>query len=198
MFFIWVDLETTGLDPQTREILSVGCRVTNTNLNTLGEIEVDVSWNGDRYDDMDTAAREMHERSGLLNRCAKSLFSLREALTLVRHLILTKAPGKPADRVLAGSSVHFDARFLREADPSLFSLWHYRMLDVSVFRVLADAGWVDPWKGDGEPKHTPLADLDASIAALRFYREHFFLPDPGALVQGKTREQWEAEFEREP
>lgn len=168
---LWCDLETTGLESKKDRILSVGFIVTDNALNELATFEHDVLTPKENPWNWAKAVREMHAKSGLDKRIEKADFTLDEIRILARAFILQHAGVNPT---LAGSSIHFDHRFLLENAPELPALCHYRMLDVSVFKVIGEMLGLKDWANPlgGESKHTPLADIRDSIAAFKWYREH--------------------------
>lgn len=167
----WVDIETTGLEPENDSILALGVILTTEDLVELERAEWYLSPPED-LSRMPDNVREMHARSGLLERCrerGRALDDVRdEAVALVDAATKNGAP-----RYLAGSSVHFDRSFLRVRMPTLVSRFHYRLVDVSTLKVLAKL-WFDEEREGKRAAHTPLADLEASIAELRHWRERFF------------------------
>ena len=171
--FVWIDLEMTGLDVERCAIVEIGLVITKGDLVPLAELER-VVWQPDEVlARMDPFVREMHEKSGLLERVRASKTSLadaeREALALVlRHC-------GPREGILSGNSVHTDRRFLARYMPVLEGLLHYRQLDVSSLKVLASA-WAPelPRFEKGEKTHTAIADQRGSLAELAYYREKLF------------------------
>lgn len=175
--FVWIDLEMTGLDPERCAIVELALIVTGPDLVPRAELER-VIWAPDEVlARMDPFVRDMHTRSGLLDRIRASTTSLpdaeREALALVaRHAGLREG-------ILAGNSIHQDRRFLVKHMPLLESWLHYRQVDVSSLKVLAGAWYPDvPRFAKGEKTHTALADIRASLAELAYYRERILRPSP--------------------
>lgn len=180
--FVWTDIETTGLDPTTRHILAVGFLVTDENLNPIAELEETVRQNRLGPDSYDQVAWEMHGPDGTCLREASvnARFSLGEVETIARHFILKHGGQQP---IMAGSSVHFDHRWLSYYMPGIPKLCHYRMLDVSVFKVLAGQWGIQAPKA-GRIAHTPLADIRASIQELQTWRRLMFKPGIGPELPG--------------
>jgi len=171
--FVWLDLEMTGLHVEQCSIVEIGIILTGPDLEPRAEMER-VVWQPDEVlARMEPFVREMHEKSGLLERIRASRTSLadaeREALTLVsEHCPLGSG-------ILAGNSIHTDRRFLARYMPRLEGWLHYRQLDVSSLKILARAWYPDAPKLDkGEKTHTALDDLRGSLSELRHYRAHLF------------------------
>jgi oligoribonuclease len=177
---IWIDLETTGLDPETRVVLEIACLVTDKDLNELGDgIDLVVHQEGHAIGQLDPWCVKQHAASGLLDASRASTTSLAEAeaqtLTYVRrHCLSRKTP-------LCGNSVCFDRRFLIRHMPKLEAHFHYRNVDVSSIKELARR-----WrlavveKQTKQSRHRALDDVRESIAELRLYREAFFQEPPCA------------------
>ena len=171
--FVWLDLEMTGLDVERCVIVEIGIVITKADLVPLAELERVIWQPDDTLGRMEPFVRDMHTRSGLLERIRASKVSLgdaeREAIALVaRHCGLREG-------ILAGNSIHTDRRFLARYMPLLESFLHYRQLDVSSLKLLASAWYPElPRFEKGEKAHTAIADLRGSLAELAYYREKLF------------------------
>jgi oligoribonuclease len=173
---LWVDLETTGLDPNTRHIIQLGMVVTDAKLNVIAEFEEVVHYTTRFGMPWDPEALDMHKKTGLLRAVERAPFNLEQVEILAKSFILKNAG--PTPPYLAGSSVHFDQAFLKRHMPLIPALCHYRLLDVSVFKVIGDVWGTmpPPMYPDGTPgrsgggvKHTALADIRDSIHAFKHY-----------------------------
>jgi oligoribonuclease len=170
---IWVDMEMTGLDPDTDRIIEVAVIVTDPQLNVLAEGPVFAIHQPDEVlDRMDAWNKGTHGRSGLIDRVKASTVTEAEAETaliaFLRHFVPTgKSP-------MCGNSICQDRRFMVRGMPKLEAFFHYRNLDVSTLKELCKR-----WKPEiatgfkKHQKHTALADIVESIEELRYYREHF-------------------------
>ncbi len=171
--FVWMDLEMTGLDPERCGIVELAIVLTGPDLVPVAELERVIWQPDDVLGRMDPFVREMHTRSGLLDRVRASTHSTadveREALALVsRHCAHRQG-------ILGGNSIHQDRRFLIRHMPGLEGWLHYRQVDVSSLKVLAAAWFPDvPRFEKGESTHTALADIRGSLAELAYYREKLF------------------------
>lgn len=173
--FVWLDLEMTGLDLDRCAIVEIGIVITGPDLEPRAELER-VIWQPDEVlGRMEPFVREMHAKSGLLERVRASKVSLvdaeRDAIALVsRHCAFREG-------ILAGNSIHTDRRFLARYMPGFEGWLHYRQLDVSSLKVLAGAWYPDlPRFEKGEKTHTALDDLRGSLAELAWYRQKLFQP----------------------
>lgn len=173
MNLIWVDLEMTGLDPETDRIIEVAVVVTDANLNVLAEGPVYAIHQSDAVlNGMDAWNKGTHGRSGLIDRVKAS--NITEAMAedaLIDFLIDYVPKGKSP---MCGNTICQDRRFMAKTMPRLEAFFHYRNLDVSTLKELARR-WkpelIDGFKK--QQKHTALADIMESIDELKYYREHF-------------------------
>jgi oligoribonuclease len=175
--FVWLDLEMTGLDPETCAIIEIGVIITGPDLKPVAEIER-VIWQPEEVLlRMEPVVREMHTRNGLMARVRSSPISLRIAERDVTALVAGHCP--LGEGILCGNSIHTDRRFLIRYMPMLERYLHYRMVDVTSLKVLTRAWYPDvPEPRKGVSGHTALADLRASLAELAHYRDTFFRPHP--------------------
>ena len=170
---IWVDLEMTGLDPDTDRILEIATVVTDKDLNVLAEGPTLVVHQSDALlDGMDEWCTTHHGQSGLTQRVKDS--SLSEAEVEQQTLDFLNEWVEPGASPLCGNSIWQDRRFLIRYMPKLDSYCHYRNIDVSTLKELARR-W-RPEVLDGVHKkgsHRALDDILDSINELRHYRDTF-------------------------
>lgn len=175
---VWIDLEMTGLDPQVDVILQAALIVTNRELEPLEEYVVDVWQPARALEAMVPFVRQMHETTGLLTRLAQSTTDVRAA---EKHLLERIAGWCPYRPILCGNSIGSDRKFIDRYMPALAGYLHYRMVDVSTLKVLAQL-WYGPTSRYEKPKsgeHDALFDIRESIAELRHYRQHLLAtPSP--------------------
>ncbi len=172
---IWIDLEMTGLDPETDRILEIAVVVTDAQLGrrTPGPVFA-VHQSDAALDAMDSWNQGTHGRSGLIDRVKASTVSEAQAEAeviafLSRHVPKGKSP-------MCGNSICQDRRFLARGMPKLEAFFHYRNLDVSTLKELAKR-W-KPGLAAGFRKaqaHTALADITESIEELAYYRAHWLV-----------------------
>ena len=170
---IWIDLEMTGLDPDTDVIIEMASIVTDSQLNVLAEGPTLVIHQSDEVlANMNPWCIEQHGKSGLTQRVRDSRLSEAQAEAQTVAFLEQWVPAGASP--MCGNSIGQDRRFLVRYMPRLEAFFHYRNLDVSTVKELA-ARWApevkDAFKKDSS--HLALDDIRDSIAELRHYREHF-------------------------
>ena len=170
---IWIDMEMTGLKPETDRIIEVAIVVTDNVLTTLAEAPVLVVHQDDvTLAGMDSWNQSTHARTGLTDRVRAS--TLDEANAEQQLLAFLREHVPPRTSPMCGNSICQDRRFLARWMPALEDYFHYRNLDVSTLKELVRRWKPDLMKGvPKEGKHEALADVYESIAELRYYRDQF-------------------------
>jgi len=170
---IWIDLEMTGLKPESDRILEVALVITNHALDLVAQAPVYVIRQDDAtLDAMDSWNQATHGRSGLIDKVKASTVTEPEVEAAALAFLREHVPAKASP--MCGNSICQDRRFLARFMPLLEDWFHYRNLDVSTLKELARRWKPDLMKGiPKEGKHEALADILESIAELRYYREHF-------------------------
>ena len=172
---IWVDMEMTGLNPDTDRIIEVALVITDSQLNTIAEAPVLVLHQSDEVlDMMDKWNKSTHSKSGLIEKIKISKFNETEVeAQMIEFLKLHVFPGISP---MCGNSICQDRRFMARSMPQLEAYFHYRNLDVSTLKELAKR-----WKPEilagliKESKHEALTDIYDSIIELKYYRQHFII-----------------------
>jgi oligoribonuclease len=166
---LWVDLEMTGLNVTSDVILEVAAEVTDLNFKTLASYEAVISQPQEKLDAMDDWCKEQHGKSGLIDRIQTEGRNEKEVIHELIGFIKAEFGNEPA--VLSGNSIHNDRNFIKQWWPEVDALLHYRMLDVSSFKILMRAKYgVDFQKRE---VHRAFDDIQASIAELQHYLEWF-------------------------
>lgn len=174
---IWIDMEMSGLSPDDNVILEVAVVITDMHLNTVAESPVLVVHQTDALlDGMDDWNRKHHGRSGLIDRVKASPHDEAAVEDLMLHFLKKHVPkGKSP---MCGNSICQDRRFMARHMPKLEEYFHYRNLDVSVFKELAKRWRPVIYNGFKKvSKHEALSDIYESIEELKYYREHFIKLD---------------------
>ena len=168
---IWIDLEMTGLDTINDTILEIATVVTDADLNVLANGPVCAI----RHDDdvlkaMDDWNRSHHTDSGLWQRVVFSSYSISAAES--ETILFLKEWVEKGVSPMCGNSICQDRRFLHRLMPELESWFHYRNLDVSTIKILANE-WLpaELREYDKENRHEALSDIRESIEELKYFRQ---------------------------
>ncbi len=176
---IWIDMEMSGLHPDSDRILEIAVVVTNSQLATVAEGPVIAVHQSDEVlAGMDAWNTATHGRSGLTDRVRQSPVDDAAAETamlafLAQYLRSGKSP-------MCGNSICQDRRFLARWMPRLEAFFHYRNLDVSTLKELAKRWNPEVHRSfEKKSRHEALADVYESIAELQHYRARWLGPQPG-------------------
>jgi oligoribonuclease len=170
---VWLDMEMTGLDPDTDRIIELAVVVTNAALETVAESPVLVVHQPDSVlDAMDDWNKSTHGRSGLIDKVKASQLDEAAAEAQLLAFLQEHVPARTSP--MCGNSICQDRRFMARYMPKLEAYFHYRNLDVSTLKELARRWKPELAKGVVKSgKHEALADIYESIAEMRYYRDNF-------------------------
>ncbi len=169
---VWIDLEMTGLSPDTCTIVEIASIVTDSDLEIIAEgPDLVIHACDEALAQMAPIVQKMHGDSGLTTaiRASTTSVAAAEEATLAFLRPLTVVRTAP----LCGNSIWKDRQFLERYMPALSEHLHYRLIDVSTLKELARR-----WKPEAsapprkKESHRALADIRESIAELRHYRKH--------------------------
>lgn len=174
MNLVWIDMEMTGLDPETCKVLEIATIVTDAQLNVLAEGPVIAVHQPDSLlDTMDEWCTRVHGESGLTARCRAS--TVTEAQAAAQTIAFLSDYVDAGKSPLCGNTIGQDRRFMVKYMPELEAYFHYRNIDVSTIKELARR-----WKPEileGFTKkgvHLALDDIRESIEEMKYYRQHVF------------------------
>ena len=177
---VWIDLEMTGLDPQSDGIVEIAVIVTEADLTEIDEgLSIVIKPNDAPLAAMDDVVVAMHTASGLIDEIPQGT-TLSDAESRVLEYVTSHVP-EPRKAPLAGSSVYVDRMFLARYMPDLDTHMHYRLVDVSSIKELTKRWYPRAYFNTPEKtgNHRALADIRESIAELRYYRDAVMVPLPG-------------------
>ncbi len=170
---VWVDMEMTGLNPDTDVVIEIATIVTDSDLQTLAEGPVIAIHQEDtRLEAMDEWNTSHHTRSGLVDRVRASDYDERRAAAETVAFLEQWVPAGASP--MCGNTICQDRRFMARHMSELEAYFHYRNLDVSTLKIL-----MQRWRPELEAgfnksgTHLALDDIRESIDEMRYYREHF-------------------------
>lgn len=170
---IWIDLEMTGLNPAQDRVIEIATIITDAQLNILAEGPAFAIYQSDAVLSlMDDWNAKHHGDSGLIDRVKVSHVTEEQAQAETIEFLMHYVP--PQKSPMCGNSVCQDRRFLHRWMPKLEQYFHYRNLDVSTIKILAQRWAPDIYKSiKKKSRHLARADILDSIAELQYYKDHF-------------------------
>ena len=170
---LWIDMEMTGLDLNKEVIIEVACIVTDMNFRELDCFETVVKQPQTYLDTMDAWNTEHHKKSGLTAKVATGMDPEMVEMKLIdlidRHFPQSKTDLKKRP-ILAGNSIMQDRIFIDKYFQKLSSRLHYRMVDVSSFKIVMTNKFEIEYRKQNS--HRALDDIRESIGELRYYLDH--------------------------
>lgn len=180
---LWLDLEMTGLNPDRDLILEIATVLTDTHFNLVAKgPQYVIAYMKEDLERMEPIVRTMHTESGLIKQVLNSTTSLDEAYQQTVNFIQTYCTKGQA--LLCGNTIWQDRRFLERYMPEILYYTHYRLVDISTIKELIRAWY--PTSPEIHFKkntlHRAVDDIFESIAELKHYQEHFFVPLPPSKI----------------
>ena len=170
---VWLDLEMTGLDPDSDRIIELAVVVTDKELNVVAEAPVYAIHQPDEVlAGMDNWNVSQHTKSGLVERVKASKITEDIAQAEMIEFLMHHVP--PMKSPMCGNTICQDRRFLARYMPKLQQYFHYRNLDVSTLKILAKHWAPSVFNGlKKQSRHLALSDVYDSIDEMKYYRENF-------------------------
>ena len=166
---LWIDLEMTGLEVEKDVIIEVAAEVTDFNFKTLASYEAVIYQTDEVMANANEWAKNQHAISGLTERVRTEGRPEQDVIHELVGFIKAEFGDEPA--LLAGNSIHNDRNFIKHWWPEVDERLHYRMLDVSAWKVLMQAKYDVGF--EKKEVHRAFDDIQASIAELQYYLEWF-------------------------
>ena len=174
-WLVWIDIETTGLDPQTCKIIQISCMLSDFNVSTLLKFpEINIFCEDDFLSLMDDWCKQTHTESGLIDKVKNSDITMQAAEEKILRFIDTYTRNEH-NLYIAGNSVHFDKKFIDHWMPNLSKRLNYRIVDVTSIALLCkilNKGIYDT-RPEKKYLHTSEADILESIEEYRYYKTFF-------------------------
>ncbi|RYZ59990.1 MAG: oligoribonuclease [Proteobacteria bacterium] len=172
---VWIDMEMSGLNPDTDVVLEVALVLTNSSLEIISEgPDLIVRQDASLFAKMDKWNQEHHTKSGLWESVVKSTLSLEEAEDQLMTFLEANLFAKVSP--LCGNSIAQDRLFLRKYMPRVNEFLHYRMVDVSSLKELVKRWYPNgPQAPNKNNSHRALDDIKESITELKFYQDNYFV-----------------------
>lgn len=165
---VWVDMEMTGLDPLINTVIEVAAIITDLSLNTIAEgPDLIIRHDPSIFATMDAWNQNQHTKSGLWQQVLTSTLDTKTAEDELLAFISKHVGEKQG--ILAGNSIWQDRRFIINYFPRVHAYLHYRMLDVSSFKIMF-SHWYKKSYAKKKEAHRARSDIQESIAELQFFR----------------------------
>jgi len=172
--YVFLDLETTGLDENLGSVLELGIVVADINLQPIGSFQQILQFDDPRYEyencGIDDFVIDMHTKNGLWDICAES-YTVRATAELAALDFLADY-SEPKIIELSGSTISFDRAWLKKHMPKLENWFHYRNIDVSSYKAMFKKYNLPERPVKAVGAHRAVSDCYDSIHDLRYYLQY--------------------------
>jgi oligoribonuclease len=170
---IWIDLEMTGLDSDTDNIIEIATAITDKELNVLAEGPVvAIHAEESKLEAMDEWNTKQHAKSGLIERVRDSTYTVADAERMTIEFLQKYVPANTSP--MCGNSICQDRRFMYRWMPELENYFLYRNLDVSTVKELVKRWTTGRDQFVKNSSHLAMDDVHDSIEELQHYRAKYF------------------------
>jgi oligoribonuclease len=170
MFFIWIDCEMTGLDCEKDHILEIACIITDSNMKILAQYHSIIKQSNIILKNVNLWSKLVHGYSGLLDRVSKSEKTYKIVQSDILNLLKNYTSEK--NTYIAGNSVYTDLYFIKKRLPKVFYWLHYRIFDISTFKLLAIQKNIPVFIKNNN--HNAIEDIKESMAEYEYYKNIIF------------------------
>lgn len=164
--FLWIDCEMTGLDVSIDHILELACFITDQDMNILAEYQAVIYHNYETLKNMNEWCQATHSSSGLIDAVKRSRLNYQKVESAVLQLLTQYAVCN--NTYIAGNSVYTDLNFIKKYMPKIVDFLHYRIFDMSSFKIMAEIQGLSPFIK--MKKHLALDDIRESMAEYAYYK----------------------------
>ncbi|HEX8923995.1 MAG TPA: oligoribonuclease [Patescibacteria group bacterium] len=170
---VWIDIEATGLDYFSAEILEVALLVTDKNLNFLHNgLDFVIHQPDEVLNNMEEWSQKHHQKSGLITASRESTLSLQDASDLILEEIKKYSTLKSSP--LCGNSVYFDKYLLSKFLPQIDQYLNFQLIDVTTVRDLKKIWYPHIIRFKKSDRHRALPDIKESVGELRYLKKEIF------------------------
>lgn len=172
---VWIDLEMSGLDPDHDQILEIACIVTDSHFHAKDDgLNIVIHQEDDVLKNMNDWCQKQHAKTGLTQAVATSDVMMAQAEELILEYI--KFHCRYQESPICGNSICTDRQFIRKQMPRIHEYLHYRQLDVSSFKIIANQHYPHLSYLKSGNQHRALDDIRSSIDEMRYYMQHMLIP----------------------
>ncbi|PBC30990.1 oligoribonuclease [Apis cerana cerana] len=172
-YIVWLDMEMSGLDINTSQILEIACVITDKNLKTISkDLNIIIHQSDEILNNMDDWCLATHQKTGLIYESRLSKITIQDAEQILLKYLKTYVKERTCP--LAGSSVYVDRMFLHKYMPLVNNYLHYRIIDTSTIKELIKRWNINITILKKDHNHRALSDIKESIKELQYYKNNIF------------------------
>lgn len=173
MKLLWIDCEMTGLNYEKDEILEIAYILTDSDFNFISEGNWVIHHTDETLDKMDDWCKYMHGKSDLISKAKESTFTYEFVEAQIMNMLNENTLRQEV--FITGNSVYNDFVFIKKIFPRIAHWIHYRIVDVSSFKIILTEWYRGKTYFKKNKQHRALEDIKESINELKFYKKNFFI-----------------------